>query len=176
MINWKKISQRYAYRGWRHMIQKQFEMPDGRHVEFDVLGADTYVTIAAFTEELEAILIRQFRPGPEMILTSFPEGYVSPLESPEMSARRELLEETGFEAETVTLLKEIRSAYSTERQLCMIATGCRKVASQDLDQNEFIEVFRLPLASFRKLIKNAEDTGFANIDAGYLALEWLGKL
>ncbi|MCR9099614.1 MAG: NUDIX hydrolase [bacterium] len=151
-------------------------MPDGRHADFDVIGNNTYVTIAAFTQDKEAILVRQFRPGPETTLTSFPQGYVDPTESPEEAARRELLEETGYEADEIRLLKEIRSAYSTERHLCMIATGCHKVGQQQLDEDEFIEVFRLPLSSFRKLLNNPADTTFANVDAGYLSLDFLGWL
>jgi ADP-ribose pyrophosphatase len=176
MEDWKKISEEFTFRGWRNMIRRTFEMPDGRHADFDVIGNNTYVTIAAFTQEKEAILVRQFRPGPETTLTSFPQGYVDPTESPEEAARRELLEETGYEADEIRLLKEIRSAYSTERHLCMIATGCHKVGQQQLDEDEFIEVFRLPLSSFRKLLNNPADTTFANVDAGYLSLDFLGWL
>ena len=158
------------------MIRRTFEMPDGRHADFDVIGNSTYVTIAAFTHDKEAILIRQFRPGPEATLTSFPQGYVDPTESPEEAARRELMEETGYEADEIRLLKEIRSAYSTERHLCMVATGCHKVGQQQLDEDEFIEVFRLPLSAFRNLLNNPADTTFANVDAGYLSHDFLGCL
>ena len=58
----------------------------------------------------------------------------------------------------------------------MIATGCHKVGQQQLDEDEFIEVFRLPLSSFRKLLNNPADTTFANVDAGYLSLDFLGWL
>lgn len=173
MEDWKKIQEHFTFRGWRNMIRRTFELPDGRHVDFDVIGNSTYVSIAAFTPEREAVLVRQFRPGPECTLTSFPQGFVDPTESPEEAARRELLEETGYEAGELRLLKEIRSAYSTERHLCMVATGCHKVAQQTLDDDEFIEVFRLPLPSFRNLLGNPADTTFANVDAGYLALDHL---
>ncbi len=176
MQEWKKISENYTFRGWRNMISRRFEMPDGRHADFDVIGSDTYVTIAAFTIKQEAVLARQFRPGPECILTSFPQGYVDPTESPEEASRRELMEETGYEAGEVHLLKEIRTAYSTERHLCMIATDCVKVAQQNLDENEFIDVFSLPLPAFRRLLSNTEDTAFSNVDAGYLALDYMGWL
>ena len=158
------------------MIQRRFEMPDGRHADFDIIGINTFVTIAAFSKEREAIMVRQFRPGPEMILTSFPEGLVDPRESPEMAARRELKEETGFEAGHITLLKEVRSAYTTERQVILLASDCHKVGQQKLDATEFIQVFTLPLPDFRKLLLKAEDTSFVNVDAGYLALDRLGWL
>lgn len=176
MEEWKKISERLAFRGWRNMISKTFEMPDGRHADFDVIGNDTYVTIAAFTAEGAAVLVRQFRPGPEQILTSFPQGYVDPTESPEAAARRELLEETGYEAQDVRLLKEIRTAYSTERHLCLLARNCRRVALQKLDKDEFIEVFTLPLPAFRRLLNDPTDTTFTNVDAAYLALDAMGRL
>ena len=111
-----------------------------------------------------------------MVLASFPEGLVDPRESPEMTARRELLEETGFEAGHISLLKEVRSAYTTERQVILLASDCHKVGQQKLDATEFIEVFTLPLTEFRKMLRQAEDTSFVNVDAGYLALDKLGWL
>lgn len=153
-------------------------MHDGKEASFDVVVNGAYVTVAAFTPKMEAILVRQFRPGPEMELVSFPEGYVDPKEksNPAFAARRELLEETGYETDQFIHLKTFRSAYSDEEQICFLATNCTRVAKQQLDQEEDIEVFTVPLDTFRKLIRDNKDTSLKNVDAAYLALDYLGKL
>ena len=176
MKSWKKISEKYNYKGWRSMLKKDFLLPDKRKASYDIVDNGDYVCIAAFTAEKEAILIRQFRPGPESILTSFPEGYIDADEKVELAARRELLEETGFEAGEVIYLKTIRGAYTTEAKICILAINCQKVAAQKLDSDEFIEVELMPLDQFRAFIRETSDESFTTIDCAYLALDHLAIL
>ena len=171
MNKWIKETSHYAYKGWRHIIKKQFKMPNGESTVFDVVDNSNYVTVAAFTSEGEAILVRQFRPGPEKELISFPEGYIDKGESPEDAARRELLEETGYEAGRIRHLKTFRSAYSTETRICLLAEDCQLKGDQKLDQQEFIEVLTMPTADLRMLLQNTEVDSFTNVDAAYLALD-----
>ncbi len=168
---WEKISERYAYRGWRDLIRRRFRLPDGREADYDIFGNDSFVTVAALTEQEEFILVRQFRPGPEKVLTSFPEGYLDENETPQVAAARELQEETGYVAERITLLKEVRNSYTTECQYCMLATGCRRIQSQQLDPLEFIEVFTVSPTELLQMMTDPEEKSFANIGSGFLALE-----
>ena len=152
MTPWKKIGEELLHDGYRGILRKRFEMPDGKLMDFDIIRNEVYVTIAAFTEDKEAILVRQYRPGPEKELVSFPEGALNSGESPIDAARRELLEETGYLAGNIQLLKTFRSAYSTEKQICLLALDCKLTAEQQLDDSEFIEVLTMPLPSFRDFI------------------------
>lgn len=176
MHDWKKLEESKAYEGWRQIIRKRFELPDGRQSDFDIVGARHFVTIAALTEDEDFLLVRQYRPGPEMVMVSFPEGAIDPGESPEEAARRELLEETGYAAGEIVPLKTFRGSYTTQKQHCLLATRCRRIASPQLDEDEFIEVFSLPASALRSLLSNSADDQFTNVGCGYLALEFLGKL
>jgi len=177
MKNWKKISEKIAYAGWRKVIVRKFLLPNDKEAEFDVIGNNDFVTIAAFTKKKEAILVNQFRPGAERALISFPEGGIEGDEKIETSAARELLEETGFEAEEFIFLKTFHNAYSTQKQHILLATNCKKVADQNLDETEFIEIIKMPLEDFRVFIKNKKDERFGhNVAAAYLALDELGWL
>ncbi len=176
MGNWKKLGEEYVFEGWRQIIRKRFELPSGKQVDFDILGARHYVTVAAFTETEEFLLVRQYRPGPEHPLFSFPEGAIDDGETPEAAARRELREETGYAAGEVVLLKEFRSSYTIQSQYCLLATGCRQVGQPRPDEDEFIEVSTLSIPELRRLMRNAADNSFSNVGAAYLALEYLGKL
>lgn len=175
-MNWKKISENVAFKGWRGILQKTFELPNGQQATYDILQTNEFVTVIAFTKAKEAILVRQYRPGPEMYLTSFPEGMVEKGEDPEVAAARELLEETGYRAAKFVFLKNFRNSYSTEKQICLLALDCEKVGSQQLDNTEFIEVFLLPIEQFRSLLTNPSDESFTNVGASYLALAYMRLL
>ena len=108
---WQKIKEEVKSKGWRDMLLRTFRLPNGKEAAFDIVRNGDYVTIAAFTKEKEAILVKQFRPGPEMDLISFPEGYIDPQELPEYAARRELQEEAGYRAGKIVFQKNFRRAY-----------------------------------------------------------------
>jgi ADP-ribose pyrophosphatase len=71
---------------------------------FYALEMADYVTVLAVTRAEEILLVRQFRPVIEEYSLELPSGHVDPGEKPEDSARRELLEETGYAADTLELL------------------------------------------------------------------------
>ncbi len=176
MQHWRKLKEHLAYDGWRKIIVRQFELPNGQIADFDIVGNAAYVTIAAFTADREAILTRQFRAGPEQILSSFSEGFIDKGETPEEAAARELLEETGYKAGKLLWLKSTRSSYSTETQHIILATDCEYKQAPNPDALEDIEVFLLPLSQFRTFLQNESENSFINLGAAYLALDILGWL
>ncbi len=175
-MNWKKLDEKIIYNGWRGMLQKTFQLPNGKEATFDIIRTNAFVTIAAFTKDKEAILVRQYRPGPEKKLISFPEGMIEKNENPATAAQRELIEETGYQAEKFVLLKKFKSAYTTDQRICLLALNCQKISKQNLDATEFIEVLCLPIEKFRVFLTNKADDSFTNVDAGYLALDYLNLL
>lgn len=175
-MNWIKLGEKVAYKGWRGILQKTFQLPNGEQATYDIVQTNEFVTIVAFTKKKEAILIKQYRPGPEMELISFPEGMIEKNEAPELAAARELEEETGYQAKQFIFLKKFRNSYSTEKQICLLALDCERVTTQKLDNTEFIEVFLLPIEKFRLHLTNPHDESFTNVGAGFLALEYMGLL
>lgn len=171
---WKKLSERYGYDGWRKMLIKQFELPNGRIMEFDILESPSYVTVIPVTMEGRWICVRQYRPGPEKFITGFPEGGFEDGETAEEAARRELSEETGYEAGSLHFLKSRRSAYFTQTQYFVLALDCEQNGGQELDDSEFIEVLELEEAELLHRLRSHDDA-FNNIDAAYMALDYLRR-
>ena len=171
---WKKLDQRNAYRGWRGIVQRTFELPDGQRATYDVVTNGSFVSVAAFTQQREAILVHQFRPGPERVLTSFCEGYIDEVETGADAARRELLEETGYRSTSWQFLRGHYAAYSTEYRESWLATDCERVAAPQPDATEVVRVELVPLARFREYLRGPQP--FANVDTAYQALDVLGWL
>ena len=174
-MDWKKIKEKVAFDGWRKIIQKTFILPSEQEATFDTVKGGDFVTIAAFTKSKEAILVKQYRPGPERVLTSFPEGAIEEGESPIVAAARELEEETGYRASKIVLLKNFSMAYRVDQRICVLALDCEQTSAQKLDNTEFIEIFTLSIEKFKTLLTNSADDSFTTVDAGFLALHYLSN-
>lgn len=75
-----------------------------------------YTAVLGFTAEGQIPLVRQFRPSVGEWCIEFPAGLVDEGETPQESAARELEEETGYRAETLTALCNINA--DTGRLAC----------------------------------------------------------
>lgn len=71
----------------------------------------------------------------------FPAGYIEDNELPSDAARRELLEETGYVAETLTQLDSFYQDEGCSASLnhIFLALNIKKVKEQNLDKDEFIK-------------------------------------
>lgn len=77
------------------------------------------------------------------VAVELPAGYVDKDEDYERAARRELLEETGYEADRLIYLGSFYQdqGCSAAYNKAYLATGCRKVSKQQLDGDEYIKYF-----------------------------------
>lgn len=131
------------------------------------------MAVLALTEDNEVILAKQYRPGPQKILYELPGGYLDEGEKPEVSASRELLEETGYAGEIEFVGTSFDDAYSTMQRYCFVALNCKKIADQQLDDGEHVEIAYKSLEDFRSLLRSGEMT---DVEVGYLGLDHLGLL
>lgn len=94
---------------WFKVISKHFDELKEPYYE---IRQNDYVTIIAVMEK-QLILVKQFRPILSALTLELPSGNVDDHELPEKAIKRELLEETDFQANTVELLSVIHP--DTER-------------------------------------------------------------
>jgi 8-oxo-dGTP pyrophosphatase MutT (NUDIX family) len=131
----------------------------GAEHDFYVLSGRDWCNVVPLTDDGEVVLIRQFRHGTRETTLEIPGGIIDPGDpSPAEAARRELLEETGCEANILESIGVIAPNPAVQSNACysFVARGVKQVAAPKLDAAEDIEVVRVPLDEIPQRIAAGE--------------------
>jgi ADP-ribose pyrophosphatase len=162
--------------GWRKLVTKTFEQPDGQPAEYvtkDAIGK-VACAIIALTANNEVVVAEQFRPGPEEILLELPGGGAEDQESSQEVAVRELKEETGYVPNSVEYLGKVyKDAYTNTTWHFFLGRDCWDSGEQQLDEGEFVNV---RLISIEELFDNARSARMTDTEAVFLAYETLKEI
>jgi 8-oxo-dGTP pyrophosphatase MutT (NUDIX family) len=126
----------------------------GRTHTFYELRFPDWVNVVALTDDEQVVLIRQFRAGTRSLTWEIPGGLVEPGEEPLAAARRELREETGYEAGEWRSLGAVLPNPAIQGNRChtFLARGARRVGEPQLEAAEDIDVVPTPLAAIPGLV------------------------
>lgn len=172
-MNWKKLSQKRVWNGYRKIDECIFKLPSGLELEFEIRQDSDVVCILPITKQGTVLLVKQFRPGPEKELIELPAGFIDTGENPQDAARREFLEETGYAGNYNLVCTTYEGAYSIQKRYHCLITDCEKVKEPENNEREPIELVEMPLDEFRKHLRAG---GFSNVETGYLGLDYLAGL
>jgi ADP-ribose pyrophosphatase len=128
---------------------------DGKPYVRTVIEAPDWVNVVPITADDKVILVRQFRFGTWSNTLELPGGMVDPHESPAQAAPRELEEETGYRAATVSLLgvSHPNPAIFGNRLHSFLATGCVRVHAGKQDGSEDIAVELATRDELKQLVR-----------------------
>ena len=135
------------------------------------LKMSDYVSVVAVTDRQEFILVRQYRPAVEKWTLELPSGHVSDGEKPEQTARRELLEETGYQARSLQCLGSLfpDTGRLSNRMWCYFAPNVRRV-SKKKHPEAGTRVVRVNRRVFFKKLRQLEVGDALNTSAILLAI------
>jgi len=129
-------------------------------------GASGVVIVVAVTESREMVLVEQYRPALDARVLDMPAGLAGDRPGEEHedlaeAARRELLEEAGFEADSFEFLTEgpASSGSSAEVLTLLLARNCRRVGPGGGDADEDIRVHVVPLAGIERWLADRRKAG-----------------
>jgi 8-oxo-dGTP pyrophosphatase MutT (NUDIX family) len=159
---WRRISTRRLQRCRVFDVDEvHFEPPGGGQAQsFYCIDCPDWINVIPLTAEREVLLVRQYRFGTGEITLEIPGGMCDPGESPEETARRELHEETGFEARRWTGLGWVHPNPALQNNRChtFLAQDLVPVPGASPDPHEEVELVRRPLSSIPDLIARREIT------------------
>jgi ADP-ribose pyrophosphatase len=136
--------------------------PDGSTGELEMIRHPGASAVLPFLSEPtadnpEILLLHQYRYAAAGYLYEVPAGRLEPGEDPVTCAGRELREETGCHASTLSHLTTIFTTpgFTDESIHLFLATGLTRGVPA-LERDEFIEVVTLPLAEALQMVERGE--------------------
>jgi ADP-ribose pyrophosphatase len=130
---------------------------EGRKVKREMIEHRGAAAMLAFDENNKIILVKQHR-FPHGYVIEIPAGTLEKREDPKKCAFRELEEETGYRAGKMTPLITYYPSigYNTEAIHCFVASGLKKIADLNLDEDEILSVVKMDLKKVVHMIKSGK--------------------
>lgn len=146
-------------------------LPDGKEALREYIVHPGAVVIIPVLADGKLLFERQHRYPIHATVLELPAGKIDPGEDIGQTARRELLEETGYEATNWRHLGLMHPCigYASEKIEIYLATGLRQVAEQQLDHGEFLSLLSLSLDEAAEQVRGGGITDGKTITALYWA-------
>jgi 8-oxo-dGTP pyrophosphatase MutT (NUDIX family) len=179
-MKWKVLKSEYLFEvPWLTVRKDTCETPKGKIISsFYVNEYPDWANAFCLTKDGRVVMVKQYRHGLGEEGIELPGGVVEADENPEDGVKRELLEETGYQFEKVEYLGKISANPSTTNNLMhmFIATGGEKVAEQNLDEEEEVEVLHFTVDEVKQMVRERRIMQSLHVSCIMYALEKLGEL
>ncbi|HEY5928680.1 MAG TPA: NUDIX hydrolase [Burkholderiales bacterium] len=153
----KKLRSKVAYRGRMLQVNEdQVELPGGGQAGREYVVHPGAALILPLFDDGSVLLERQYRYPAADHFYELPAGKFEPGEPAMETAKRELLEETGYVAAEWRALGKVFPCigYSDEVIEFFLARKLEYRRAQQLDEGEFLETLRLPLADALEWVRS----------------------
>jgi len=140
-----------------HLFRDTVRLPNGKPATREVMHHPGAAAVVPLTEDGNVILVRQYRYPFAQVMLEIPAGKLDPGEDPMVCARRELTEETGFEAAQIVQLGVFYPSVAIldEKIHLYLARGLTFCATNP-DDDEFLHVEQRPLKEMVEAVMRGE--------------------
>lgn len=137
-----------------HVYKDRAVLPDGSESDREWIRHPGACAIVPVFENGDIMLIQQYRYPPKQIFLEVPAGKIDPGEEQLKTAKRELKEETGLQAEKYAYIGHFYPCigYSDEVIHIYAAWGL-ELNTSDADHDEFVENERVPFREAMELVR-----------------------
>ena len=168
---YRTLESRYLLRSrWRSMREDRLDIGNGRQITYSYVETPRAVFVVPLTHDGNIVLIRQYRYPVRDWVIEVPAGSLDdPTEDPLVTARRELLEEVGGEADEFVRLGQFysSSAHLNLSSEVYLARGVRLVHEPHLEETELLQRLILPV---REALDLAQRGGINEGQSAYAVL------
>lgn len=175
---WKILNSQLVINNyWCKVRQDEVELANGKIVDDYFINIRLDVALVLpITHDQEIVFVRQYRHGAGEILLELPAGtFDSQLEDPQAAALRELSEETGYVGQNATPIGSLydNPVKDSNKIYLFLAQDVKKVAQQQLDSTEEIEVILIPISKVLEKIAAGEINVAGTVSAIFVGLKYL---
>ena len=163
----------YSAPPWMKVHRQRVRLPNGRTVDdYHQIVLPDYVIIAAQTAAGKFVVERQYKHGIGTVSLLLPAGVINRGEQPGNAAKRELLEETAYQADH---WQEIgvyvcNSNYGCGRAHFFISRNARKIAEPNSGDLEDMEIVLLDAPGLLKAVRSGKFMSMGSVAAVLCAL------
>lgn len=164
---------------WFRVFADDVELPDRHRIEdFLRIDAREHALVFAITDDGHVLLVQQYKYAPDRLTLQLPAGYLEAGESPEVGARRELLEETGYAADR---WQSLGGFHLDGNRGCgvahyFLAQGARQVQESDPGDHEDLNLVTIPFDQISGLLTSGRLADLCSVAGIGLALAALRQL
>jgi ADP-ribose pyrophosphatase len=139
-------SSKIAYRSlWMVVFEDQVKKSDGMIGMFNRVDVRNSSIIIPLFKDGSILMVENYRHGARANLLELPGGLIDADEEPQVAAKRELLEETGYQCSTI---KYINWTYTwpgrtTQKNFVFLAKGLKKIRKPNLEEFEYSKIRKL---------------------------------
>lgn len=165
------IQSEVKYKGRIISLQiDEVELPNGKTSNREIVKHPGAVAVIAVTKDMKIILVEQYRKALERSIIEIPAGKIEIDEVPEITALRELEEETGYTTDKLQYIQSFATSpgFADEIIHLYFAENIEKLVQPvGLDEDEFVELLHVSLSEMEEMVKKQQiydaKTAFAYI-------------
>ena len=158
MLIEKKLSSENVFDGrLLHVFNDVVELPNGHKSTREYIKHQGAVCVVPVTDDMEVVAVKQYRYPIGRVTIEIPAGKLDKGEDILTAAKRELSEETGVESADIEYMGGLYPSVAyTDEIIHMYVAKNLVYGDSHTDDDEFLNVVKIPLAEFAQMVMNGE--------------------